>query len=187
MSEPSRTCCEGFSRAEALRRTAGAGGVPREWDPRMPVPAGTGMDRRRFLLGAAGALMSVYGAQRLGLTNAVLGDGIAQAAANGPGNPILVSVFMQGGMDAISLLAPVGDPLYRKLRPTLGVSAAAGVPFGEDPRLVWHPAAASFANLHAAGKMTTFPGIGYSSPDMSHFTSRHYWEVGATENHLTTG
>jgi uncharacterized protein (DUF1501 family) len=189
MSEHPRNCCDGFSRSEALRRAARAGGhgVTREWDPRMPVPAGTGMDRRRFLLGAAGAFLSVYGAQRLGLTNAVLGDGIAQAAGSGGNGPILVSVFMQGGVDAISLLAPVGDPLYRKLRPTLGVPAGAGTPFGEDPRLVWHPAATSFAKLHAAGKVTTFPGIGYSSPDMSHFTSRHYWEVGATETRLTTG
>ncbi len=188
MSRPARTCCEGFSRAEALRRTASAGGrgVSREWDPRMPVPAGAGMDRRRFLLGAAGALVSVYGAKRLGLTDAVLGDGIAQAAA-GSSSPILVSVVMQGGLDALSLLAPVGDPLYRRLRPTLAVSGAAGIPFGEDPRLTWHPAARSFAALHAAGKLTAFPGIGYSSPDMSHFTSRHYWEVGATDTRLTTG
>ncbi len=35
--------------------------------------------------------------------------------------------------------------------------------------------------------VTVFPGIGYSSPDMSHFTSRHYWEVGATETGLETG
>ena len=77
---------------------------------------------------------------------------------SGPTNPILVSIFMQGGMDALSLLAPIGDPLYRKLRPTLGVPAGSGLPFGEDPRLVWHPAARSFAALHAAGKVTTFPG-----------------------------
>ena len=188
MSEHARTCCQGFARAQALRRGAGTGGaVAREWDPRMPAPAGAGMDRRRFLLGAAGALVSVYGAQRLGLTDAVLGDGIAQAAAEGPTNPILISIFMQGGMDALSLLAPIGDPLYRKLRPTLGVATGSGLPFGEDPRLVWHPAARSFAALHAAGKVTTFPAIGYSSPDMSHFTSRHYWEVGATETGRSTG
>jgi uncharacterized protein (DUF1501 family) len=182
-----RGCCEGFSRAEALRRAAGSG-VAREWDSRMPVPAGAGMDRRRFLLGAAGGLLSVYGAERLGLTNALLGDGIARAAAaNPPSAPVLVSVFMQGGLDALSLLAPVGDPLYRQLRPSLAIPASAGVPFSEDPRLHWHPSAQSFAQLHDAGKVTTFPGIGYSSPDMSHFTSRHYWEVGATDNRLTTG
>ena len=33
----------------------------------MPVPAGTGIDRRRFLLAATGGLVSVYGAARLGL------------------------------------------------------------------------------------------------------------------------
>ncbi len=188
MASDERNCCAGFTRAEAMRQALAPGGrvTPREWDPRMPVPAGTGMDRRRFLLGAAGGLLSVYGAERLGLTDAVLGDGIAHAAA-APSNPILVSVFLQGGIDALSLLAPVGDPLYRTLRPTLAISPAAGTPFLEDPRLRWHPSAAGFAALHAAGKVTTFPGIGYTSPDMSHFTSRHYWEVGATETRLQTG
>src|SRR6185437_10675338 len=32
-----------------------------------------------------------------------------------------------------------------------------------------------------------FPGIGYRDPDMSHFTSRHYWEVGAADTHVMTG
>ncbi len=183
-----RTCCDGFTRSEALRRGVASGRPPspREWDPRMPVPAGTGLDRRRFLLGAAGGLLSVYGAERLGLTNRVLGDGIASAAA-GPTSPVIVSVFLAGGIDALSVLAPVNDPTYRKLRPTLAVTPSDGVPFGEDPRLHWHPTAASFAKLHDAGKMTVFPGIGYTSPDMSHFTSRHYWEVGVTETRVVTG
>src|SRR5205823_13995464 len=105
----------------------------------------------------------------------------------GPPNPVIVSGFPAGGIDALSVLAPVDDPLYRKLRPTLAVSSTAGLPFAEDPRLRWHPSAASFAKLHGAGKLTVFPGIGYTSPDMSHFTSRHYWEVGATETGLVTG
>ena len=154
----------------------------------MPLPAGTGVDRRRFLLGTAGGLMSVYGAERLGLTDRVLGDGIAQAAAIQPSNaPILVSVFLAGGIDSLSLLAPAGDPLYEKLRPSLAVPAGSGTVFTEDTRLRWHPSASSFARLHDTGKVTVMPGIGYSSPDMSHFTSRHYWEVGATETSVTTG
>ena len=67
------------------------------------------------------------------------------------------------------------------------VPPSSGAPFSEDTRLRWHPSASSFAQLHDAGKVTTFPGIGYTSPDMSHFTSRHYWEVGATETQLVTG
>jgi uncharacterized protein (DUF1501 family) len=154
----------------------------------MPVPAGAGLDRRRFLLGAAGGLLSVYGAGRIGLTSRVIGDGVAQAAAlQKPGSPIFVSVFLAGGIDALSVLAPVDDPAYRKLRPTLAVSPNGTLPFAEDPRLRWHPSAAAFAKLHGAGKVTVFPGIGYTGPDMSHFTSRHYWEVGGTSAELQTG
>jgi uncharacterized protein (DUF1501 family) len=182
------SCCTGFTRSETLRSRlrSGAPGTPREWDPRMPVPAGAGIDRRRFLLDGAGGLLSIYGAGRLGLTSRVLGEGVAQAATAQPG-PVLVSVFLAGGIDALSVLAPVGDPLYAKLRPTLAVPASSGTPFSEDTRLHWHPAAAPLAKLHAAGKVTTFPSIGYAQPDMSHFTSRHYWEVGATETSMNTG
>ena len=157
-------------------------------DPRLPIPAGAGIDRRRFMLAAAGGLVSVYGADRLGLTGRVIADGIAQAATvQGSDSPVLVSIFLAGGIDALSVLAPTEDPLYRKLRPTLAVSPAAGIPFTEDPALSWGPAVASFAQLHDAGKMTVFPGIGYAGEDMSHFTSRHYWEVGATETQVVTG
>jgi uncharacterized protein (DUF1501 family) len=183
-------CCDGFTRSEAMH-AALAGGrnpSPREWDSRMPIPAGAGIDRRRFLLGAAGGLMSVYGAGRLGLGGQALSEGIAQAATvQGPASPILVSIFLAGGMDALSVLAPTQDPAYRKLRPTLAVAPSAGTPFTEDPSLSWGPAASGFAKLHDAGKMTVFPAIGYADADMSHFTSRHYWEVGAAEARLTTG
>ena len=154
----------------------------------MPIPAGMGIDRRRFLLGAAGGLLAVYGADRVGLTNRLLGDGIAQAAVVQSANsPILVSIFVSGGIDSLSLLAPTTDPVYQKLRPNLAVAPTAGTPFTEDTRLRWHPSAASFSNLHDAGKVTVFPGIGYSSPNMSHFTSRHYWEVGVTDTSVRTG
>jgi uncharacterized protein (DUF1501 family) len=160
----------------------------REWNPNMPVPAGTGIDRRRFLSGVAGGLLSVYGAGRLGLSSRVLGDGIAEAATlRSASSPVLVSVFLAGGIDALSVLAPVEDPLYRKYRPVLGIPESQGIPFREDPTLHWHPSASGIAQLHDAGKVTVFPGIGYSDPDMSHFTSRHYWEVGATETALNTG
>ena len=98
-----------------------------------------------------------------------------------------MSLFMQGGVDGLSLLAPAGDPLYQQLRPTLAVAPGSGTPLQEDPSLTWHPSASSFAQLHNAGKVTLFPAVGYTDPDMSHFTSRHYWEVGATDASLLTG
>jgi uncharacterized protein (DUF1501 family) len=170
-----KRCCDDFTRSELLRnRAAGLERSPREWDPRMPLPAGHAIDRRRFMLGSAklaGALMTVYGAGRLGLGPGALGEGVAQAAAvQAPNSRVLVSVFIPGGMDALSFLAPVADPVYRKLRPTLALAESQGTPLTEDVRLHWHPAAQPFANLHAQGKVTVFPGVGYSHPDMSHFT-----------------
>ena len=52
---------------------------------------------------------------------------------------MLVSVFLAGGIDSLSVLAPVGDPNYRKLRPKLALADSEGTPFGEDGRLRWHP------------------------------------------------
>jgi uncharacterized protein (DUF1501 family) len=184
-----QTHCDGFTRSQAIRRVLATGRpVAREWDPRMPIPAGVGIDRRRFLASALGGVALVYGAERAGLTDRMLGDGIAQAAVLQSSNsPILISLFLQGGIDSLSMLAPAGDPLYEKLRPTLAVAPGSGAQFREDTSLTWNPAATSIANLHDAGKVTVFPGIGYGDPDLSHFTSRHYWEVGATDASLNTG
>ena len=48
----------------------------------MPLPAGTGLDRRTFLLRSAGAVLSVYGASMLSPRH--FEEGIAQAAAAKP-------------------------------------------------------------------------------------------------------
>jgi uncharacterized protein (DUF1501 family) len=174
----SRIVCDECTRADALRAVAGRG-LP-AIEPGMPTPAGTGMNRRGFVARSLGLALTVYGAGRLDIFD----EGIA-AAATMPKNPILVSVFLQGGADALSLLSPQADPLYRKLRPNLAISG--GTQFAEDERLFWHPALDPIAQLHGEGKVTVVPAVGYDHPDQSHFTSRHFWEVGATDSRLLTG
>ncbi len=100
---------------------------------------------------------------------------------------VLVSIFLEGGADALSLLFPAGDPNYTKLRPRLALAPDQGTPFAEDARLRWHPALAGISSLHGEGKVNVLPGVGYASPNQSHFTSRHFWEVGATVESLRTG
>jgi uncharacterized protein (DUF1501 family) len=173
-----RACCTEHGRA--ARAGAGLPAI----EPGMPDPAGTGLSRRSFLLRSAGLAMSVYGGAKL-LGAPGFEAGIAQAA--GVPNSVLLSVFLDGGIDSLSVLAPVGDPAYRKLRPTLGLKDGEGSAFAEDNRLAWHPAAAGFAQLHAEGKLTVLPAVGYDHPDQSHFTSRHFWEVGALNASLRTG
>ena len=81
---------------------------------------------------------------------------------------------------------PATRPTTRSGRPWRS-RRASGRPFTEDSRLRWHPAASGIATLHGEGKVSVLPAIGYANSDKSHFTSRHYWEVGATDANLRTG
>jgi len=179
--------CDDFTRSQLLRRgRAIAGkGLP-SIEPGMPLPAGTGLDRRTFLLRSAGAALSVYGASMLSPRH--FEAGIAQAAAAGnPQQPVLVSIFMEGGWDALSVLAPVREAKYKELRPVLGLVEGSGKVFTEDESLMWHPVAGGLAELHDEGKVTVFPAIGYEPSEESHFTSRHYWEVGQLDANARSG
>ncbi len=183
MTPHSHNCCGDYTRSQLLRSAAAEAGkgLP-VIEPGMPEPAGTGLSRRTFLSRTAGLALAVYGASKIPLS--VFEEGIAQAAT---GDKILVSVFFDGGIDSLSVLAPVGDSRYSQLRPNLALSPEAGTEFSEDPRLRWHPAAASLATLHAEGKVSAFPAIGYDHPDQSHFTSRHFYEVGELAVGFRTG
>jgi uncharacterized protein (DUF1501 family) len=176
-------CCNNYTRSRLLRSAAAEAGrgLP-AIEPGMPTPAGTGLSRRSFLSWSAGLALSVYGASKIPI--AAFEEGIAEAAQS---DKILVSVFFDGGIDALSVLAPVGDPRYAQLRPNLALSPEAGTEFTEDTRLRWNPAAEGLATLHDEGKVSVFPAIGYEHPDQSHFTSRHYYEIGELDVSYHTG
>ena len=171
--------CTGFSRSELLRTGAAtAGRGLRAIEPGMPLPAGTGLSRRSFVTRTAGLALAVFGGAAL--SPRAFDAGIAAAQAAGQ-DRILVSIFCAGGLDSLSLLAPVGDSRYAALRGSLALPADPSFAFADDSRLRWHPQAGPLRDLHAAGKLTVIPAIGYDDPNQSHFTSRHYWEVGATD------
>jgi uncharacterized protein (DUF1501 family) len=186
-AELAACACGGYSRAQLLRRAAGAAvpgaGLP-AIEAGMPTPAGTGMSRRSFMSRSAGVALAVYGASALGID--ALDAGIA-AAAEAPDQPVLVTVFLDGGADALSMLAPTGHSRYAELRPTLALglgengAAELGPAFSEDPSLTWHSSLSPLATLHGEGKVSVLPAVGYSDANQSHFTSRHFWEVGATD------
>ena len=179
-------CCNEFSRSSLMRRAAAEAGAGLPViEPGMPLPAGTGLDRRSFVARSVGLALAVYGAGALRLP--AFEEGILEAAsAAPPSSPVLVSIFLDGGVDTLSLLAPVGDPDYRKLRPKLALPDS-NLRVGGDDRLRWHPSTAAFKTLHDEGKLALVPAVGYRDADQSHFTSRHYWEVGATNARLRTG
>ena len=124
MSERRACHCADVTRSRVLRQAAAQAGrgLP-SVERGMPLPAGTGLSRRSFLLRSAGLAVSVYGASLL--APRFLEEGVARAAAD-PAGPVLVSVFLDGGADSLSLLFPDGDSDYRRLRPTLALAAGSG-------------------------------------------------------------
>lgn len=170
--------CKEFSRAQAGQ------GLP-SIEPGMPQPAGTGMPRRQFLLGSLGVGLTVYGAMALARPEIFI-EGIAEAA-EGPANPILISVFIPGGWDGLNVLAPTGDGNYQTWRPNIALPVNTAHRWSEDDRLQWHPDILPLKTLHEEGKVSVLPALGYTSPNQSHFTSRHYYEVGSLNVMTPTG
>jgi uncharacterized protein (DUF1501 family) len=173
--------CRDYTRSELMRRAAAQAGqgLP-AIENGMPLPAGTGLSRRSFLSRSAGLALAVYGATKLPL--AAFEAGIAHAATP---PKVLVSIFFDGGIDSLNVLAPINDSTYQDLRPSLALPSGLG--FSENSDLFWHPSAASLRTLHGEDKVSVFPAIGYSSPNQSHFTSRHYYEIGELQVGTNTG
>ncbi len=107
--------CKDFSRSALLRSgMAQAGAGLRPIESGMPTPAGTGLSRRAFMARSGGLALAVFGGGAL--RPAAWEEGIAAAAAAGP-QPVLVSIFMSGGVDSLSMLAPIGDAQLRGAAP----------------------------------------------------------------------
>src|SRR3954470_20434822 len=178
--------CRDYTRSEVMRRAAAQAGrgLP-AIETGMPTPAGTGLSRRTFLSRSAGMALAVYGATKIPLS--AFEAGIAQAATP---PKVLVSIFFDGGIDSLNVLAPVNDATYQNLRPTIGLhlnDAEPPLSFSEDSALFWHPSAASLRTLHGEDKVSVLPAIGYTSANQSHFTSRHYYEIGEVQVGANTG
>ena len=179
-----RTHCNDYARSHAL---AGRG-LP-AIEPGMPAPAGTGLTRRSMMLRSLGLGVAVYGAGMAGSDHveAAINDALGE-------HKVVISVFVDGGWDSLSLLAPTGaahEAQARALRPKLygAFDRSKAAAFAADANLSWHPSALALRDLwdDPAVGVAVAPAIGYSNANYSHFTSRHFWEVGATDVGGTTG
>src|SRR3954453_12711777 len=173
--------CRDYTRRQLMHGAAAQAGkgLP-AIETGMPTPAGTGLSRRTFLSRSAGFALAVYGATKLPL--AAFENGIAHAATP---PKVLVSIFFDGGIDSLNVLAPINDSTYQSLRPTIALQS--GLSFAEDSSLFWHPSASGLRTLHGEDKVTVSPAIGSASPNQSHFTSRHYYEIGEVQVGANTG
>ncbi|NVJ03724.1 DUF1501 domain-containing protein [Myxococcus sp. AM001] len=125
-------------------------------------------------------LLRALGSTAVGLAWApgFLGRALAsspQASARGT----LVTVFLRGGADGLSLVPPVEDAAYHRARPTLALKAHGpdaalklSGPFGLHPRLE------ALMPLWRDGRLAVLHGVGLPAPVRSHFDAQDFVESG---------
>src|SRR3954451_24746040 len=147
------------------------------------------LTRRQLLRWGIGAGVTLYGAQMLP-TERVLEAAAAQAAA-APDAPVLVSVFLPGGLDLLDTLVPVQqEGVLRDLRgglePVAGSLPLQGEGYNLHPSL-GHGPGGGLQGLFNRGQIGFLPGIDYANPNLSHFASRAFWETGMVSQQSVSG
>lgn len=164
--------CRDFHRTDAQRRSL------------MDRP----LSRRSLLRLGVGATMSIYAARALPFTRML--EAAEAQAADAPGAPVLVNVFVPGGLDLLDTIVPMAQQgRYADLRRTTRVEDALAL---GSTGLGMHPVLGrgidgGLKGLFDRGQLGLLPGIDYPNPDLSHFNSRHFWETGITSLRADAG
>jgi len=87
----------------------------------------------------------------------------------------LIVIHLFGGNDGLNTIVPLNHPRYRRLRPTLALSADEIV--GTKNGLGFHRALSPALPIWEAGRLAIVNGVGYPGPDRSHFRSSAIWET----------
>lgn len=106
----------------------------------------------------------------------LVGESYASTPA-GTGN-ILVLCQLNGGLDALSFLAPYTNPVYVSNRLKLALTDAEVVPIPGNPDYGINKQFQFFSDLYAQNQLAVFQQVGYPKPNGSHFESQEIYEFG---------
>src|SRR5262245_55073003 len=127
------------------------------------------LTRRSFL---ASSSVVAFG---LGLPDVFRRAVLAAPKSDEPGGKqtVLVVVQLTGGNDGLNTVIPYRDPAYQAARPTLKQSAGKVKKVTDELGL--HPSLGGLASLLEGSKVGIVQGVGYPSPNRSHFESMDIW------------
>jgi len=84
-----------------------------------------------------------------------------------PGARTLVMLHLSGGNDGLNTVVPYKDPLYRVLRPGIGIETTRVLKVHDT--LGFHPALGGLQELWRKERLAVINGVGYPQPNYSHF------------------
>ena len=124
--------------------------------------------RRNFLLGslAAGGLLGCKPEHLQHL----------QKRSNINTGKRLIILELSGGNDGLNTIVPFSDDNYIKNRPTLALKKRDIIRLNDETGI--HDGLSKLADLYFNGEVAIIQGLGYPSPNHSHFKSTALWHVG---------
>ena len=126
---------------------------------------------RRSFLGA-----SIGGTAGLAIGGALPGSWMQSLAASElKEDRILIVIQLSGGNDGLNTVVPYRHDDYRKARPKLGIPTADVLKIDDD--FGFHPTMGGIHKLLEDGRFSIVQGVGYASPNRSHFESMDIWHT----------
>ena len=132
--------------------------------------------RRQFVKGGVAAFTVTFAAPEF------LSD---LARAQGARVRNFVVLYLSGGNDSLSMLAPYNDPLYRSRRPTLALPAGNVLQIGTDSSRValgLHPRLTGLKQIFDQGRLAFIQRTGYPNQSRSHFQGTDIWSTANPAN-----
>jgi uncharacterized protein (DUF1501 family) len=105
---------------------------------------------------------------------------------------VLVSIFLRGGADGLTLVPPFGDTSYYALRPTIAIprpdSGSATPAVNLDGYFGLPTAMAALIPAYQSGQLLIVHGAGSTDPTRSHFDAQFFMEIGKPgDRNIVTG
>lgn len=105
---------------------------------------------------------------------------------------VLVSIFLRGGADGLTLVPPFGEPSYYTLRPTIAIprpdSGAANPALNLDGFFGLPTAMAALLPAYQSGQLLVVHATGSTDPSRSHFDAQFFMEIGKPgDRNVVTG
>lgn len=119
------------------------------------------------------AALAIGTAQPGGWLQALAGELASQDQSSSVTDRILVVIQLSGGNDGLNTIVPYRDELYAKARPKLGIPSNDVIKLTEELGL--HPSLRAIENQFSENRFSIIQGVGYPSPNRSHFESMDIW------------
>ena len=124
--------------------------------------------RRNFLLGSLAA-SGLYGCNPGHLKN------VRKLPQADTGKRLII-IELSGGNDGLNTIVPFSNDNYLRNRPTLALKKTDVIKLNDETGL--HDSLSKLADLYFNGEVAVIQGLGYPSPNFSHFKSTALWHVG---------